>query len=130
MQQTPTIPCSEMAWYLEMRFLFFSLNFCTTGHFHRLFYSVSSYVVYEVRGTRREELGEYVVGDFDLSRCPRQSGRDTEYPVLRERMPYMHSFALTQNYIILPLGSYLLDYCGALCVYIFHFLTAMEPENF
>ena len=71
-----------------------------------------SFVVYTVQGINRVKLGEYVVGEFDLTRC--NPATQEEYPEVSVRIPYLHSFSLTQNYVILPLGSYLLEYCKAI----------------
>ena len=59
-----------------------------------------------MEGKKRVKLGEFQGAGFDLSKCA-----GGEYPDTEDRLQYMHSFALSQNYVILPLTSYLIEYC-------------------
>ena len=59
-----------------------------------------------MEGKKRVKLGEFQGADFDLSKCA-----GGEYPDTEDRLQYMHSFALSQNYVILPMTSYLMEYC-------------------
>ena len=64
------------------------------------------YIVFTVEGKKRVKLGEFQGASFDLTKCA-----GGEYPDTEDRLQYMHSFALSQNYVILPLTSYLMEYC-------------------
>ena len=54
-----------------------------------------------MEGKKRVKLGEFQGADFDLSKCA-----GGEYPDTEDT-----SFALSQNYVILPMTSYLMEYC-------------------
>ncbi len=70
-----------------------------------------SYVLYTFEGDKRVRLGEHVLGAFDLTRCSTDVQNLAQYPDLGVRLGYLHSFALTENYAILPITSSLFDYC-------------------
>ena len=66
------------------------------------------FLVYQIVDGERIPFGDYEIGEWDLSLC---TGYPEPYPDPSVRAGYMHSFAVTENYIILPTTSYLLDYC-------------------
>ena len=70
-----------------------------------------------MEGKSRVKLGEFQGADFDLSKCA-----GGEYPDTEDRLQYMHSFALSQNYVILPLTSYLMEYCQIMGMLIANFM--------
>ena len=70
--------------------------------------SSTRYLVYQIVDGERIPFGDYEIGEWDLSLC---TGYPEPYPDPSVRPGYMHSFAITENYIILPTTSYFLDYC-------------------
>ncbi len=81
-----------------------------------------SWLVYKVsKAGLRTEVGKYQIGSFDLTKCFTPQGQpiggDFQYPDLDERPSYMHSFAMTENYIILFLSPWLFDYCYSMGLY-------------
>ena len=71
-----------------------------------------SYIVYTIKDKKRIKLGEYPLGNMNLGLCT-----GGIYPDLNVRLQYIHSFALSQTYVILPLTSYLLEPCQAMGMY-------------
>ena len=69
--------------------------------------------VYRVRDGYRTVVGEYTWGNVDLTQC----SPNGHYPDLSARAGYMHSFGMTENYIILPTAAWLLDYCSIFRTY-------------
>lgn len=55
----------------------------------------------------RHVVGNYEYEDADLSKCK----ENDPYPDFNARFGYLHSFAMTQNYIILPETAYMHDPC-------------------
>ena len=72
-----------------------------------------SYIVYTIKDKKRIKLGEYPLGNMNLGLCT-----GGIYPDPNVRLQYIHSFALSQTYVILPLTSYLLEPCQAMGMYI------------
>ncbi|ELU09374.1 hypothetical protein CAPTEDRAFT_194807 [Capitella teleta] len=68
----------------------------------------SRYTIYTIVDETRSVVGEITLGEVDLSVC---AGDGEPYPDLDHRQGYMHSFAMTENYIILPTSAYLYDPC-------------------
>ncbi|KAH3873821.1 carotenoid isomerooxygenase-like isoform X2 [Dreissena polymorpha] len=65
-------------------------------------------VVYKVGADKyRHVVGEFLYGVADLKQCHGMA----RFPDLDIRPGYMHSFAITENYIILPETAYFLDPC-------------------
>ncbi|XP_045174041.2 carotenoid isomerooxygenase-like [Mercenaria mercenaria] len=65
-------------------------------------------VVYKVGADRvRHVVGTYHHDDADLTKC--MPGKP--YPEFGARFGYLHSFAMTENYIILPEVAYMFDPC-------------------
>ncbi|ELT96834.1 hypothetical protein CAPTEDRAFT_203197 [Capitella teleta] len=64
--------------------------------------------VWTIRDNRREVAAEILFNRVDLNRC----ADNEHYPMLAARPGYMHSFAMTEHYIILPVTSYLMDPCA------------------
>lgn len=65
-------------------------------------------VVYKVGANRvRHVVGTYHYDDSDLTKCK----GDNPYPDFGARFGYLHSFAMTENYIILPETAYMDDPC-------------------
>ena len=64
--------------------------------------------VWSVVGDYRRVVREIPFTTIDLARCV----GDQPYPDFSARPGYMHSFAMTENYIILPAASYLADPCA------------------
>ena len=60
-------------------------------------------------GNRRVAVGSTPIGEkmFDLTKC----FVSRHYPDFEDRAGYMHSFAMSRNYVVLPVVPYLLDYC-------------------
>ena len=64
-------------------------------------------LIYTVENDTRIQFAEVPANDLDLSLC-----QGDVYPVLEDRQGYMHSFAMTENYIILPETSMLFEPCN------------------
>ncbi|XP_053406723.1 carotenoid isomerooxygenase-like [Mercenaria mercenaria] len=65
-------------------------------------------LVYKVGADKfRHVVGTYNYEDADLSRCKGHN----PYPDFSSRFGYMHSFSMTENYIILPETAYMHDPC-------------------
>lgn len=66
------------------------------------------HIVYNVGADRkRQVVGKYHYADADLRQC---SGYKV-YPDKNARLGYMHSFSMTENFIILPTTGYLNNPC-------------------
>ncbi|WAR11686.1 NINAB-like protein [Mya arenaria] len=66
-------------------------------------------VVYKVGADRyRHVVGQYDYGTADLTLCHGRS----RYPDPALRPGYLHSFCMTENYIILPEAAYMFDPCA------------------
>lgn len=69
---------------------------------------VCRHIVYKVGADRkRKVVGKYHYTDADLQVCTGMSA----YPDNSARFGYMNSFAVTENYIVLPTTGYLHDPC-------------------
>ena len=62
---------------------------------------------------RREIVGEFPYEDIDLTLC---TGMGEVYPDPKGRLRNIHSFQMTENYIIIPETSYMFDPC----TWVFH----------
>jgi len=62
---------------------------------------------------RREIVGEFAYADIDLTKC---TGMGDVYPDPEGRLRNIHSFQMTENYIIIPETSYMHDPC----TWVFH----------
>lgn len=70
----------------------------------------ANWTVYRIEGdNKRVSVGSTPIGEkmFDLEKC--FSSR--HYPDFEDRAGYMHSFAMSRNYVVLPVVPYFLDYC-------------------
>ena len=68
-------------------------------------------MVYKVGGDMmRHPVGTFNYGEMDLTRCP--PAGNGPYPDMNARFGYLHSFGMTNNYVILPEASYMGDPCG------------------
>ncbi|XP_045181134.1 carotenoid isomerooxygenase-like [Mercenaria mercenaria] len=75
-------------------------------------------VVYKVGADKiRHVIGTYHYEDTDVTKC--RPG--TPYEDFTARFGYLHSFAMTENYIILPETAYMIDTC------VFAFYNKYEP---
>ncbi|CAH1781442.1 unnamed protein product [Owenia fusiformis] len=68
----------------------------------------SKLILYQVINETRIPKGEIVMGNISLGEC-----NGAPYPDTTKLMPYLHSFTMTKNYIIIPGTSMMLDYCDA-----------------
>ncbi|CAH1781439.1 unnamed protein product [Owenia fusiformis] len=69
----------------------------------------SKLLLYQVINDTRIVKGEINLGNFSLGEC--NPVAKTPYPDTSKLMPYLHSFTITKNYIIIPGTSMLMDYC-------------------
>ncbi|XP_076117851.1 carotenoid isomerooxygenase-like [Mytilus galloprovincialis] len=68
-------------------------------------------IIYKVGADRiRHKVGEHHYNDADLTKCSRTKPFNT-YPDLSSRFGYLHSFSMTEKYIILPETAYMYDPC-------------------
>lgn len=68
-------------------------------------------IIYKVGADRiRHKVGEHHYNDADLTKCYRTKPFNT-YPDLSSRFGYVHSFSMTEKYIILPETAYMHDPC-------------------
>ncbi len=94
-----------------------TLKFCLSIPFH-VFKLVG---IQSQQGWTENRSREIPNGSFDLTKCFTPHGQpiggDFQYPDLDQRPSYMHSFAMTENYIILFLSPWLFDYCFSMGLY-------------
>jgi hypothetical protein len=55
-------------------------------------------------------VGEYHYDDADLTKCS-QNKPGSSYPDFGSRFGYLHSFGLTEKYVVLPEAGYMHDPC-------------------
>ena len=73
-------------------------------------FSYANWTVYRIEdNNHRVPVGSTPIGKkmFDLTKC----FNARHYPEYNERAGYMHSFAMSRDYVILPVVPYFLDYC-------------------
>ena len=58
----------------------------------------------------RTVVGEYHYDDADLTKCS-QNKPGSSYPDFGSRFGYLHSFGLTEKYVVLPEAGYMNDPC-------------------
>ena len=70
----------------------------------------ANWTVYRIEDeNRRVSVGSTPIGEkmFDLEKC----FNNYHYPDYEDSAGYMHSFAMSRNYVVLPVVPYFLDYC-------------------
>ena len=64
-------------------------------------------IVYKMKGSNRTVTGRHVLGKYNLTKCRLGLGLDD----INIMPGYHHYMETTGNYIIVPMSSYLFDYC-------------------
>ncbi|XP_065070482.1 retinoid isomerohydrolase-like [Rhopilema esculentum] len=64
-------------------------------------------IVYKMKGSNRTVTGRHVLGKYNLTKCRLGLGLDD----INIMPGYHHYMETTSNYIIVPMSSYLFDYC-------------------